>query len=181
MLLTEKKKNRFVFLYSRVWSFAVLLSDIFYLYMAHFTSRNIDFFFPNNLKHPEMGLSFRRTRNWNGNNTCWYSCLVPNHITQPGCSHALWGLWCFLYLGNFPLLFLKRSCILTRLGPSWSIQVPYCTHSSWEDKAGFKERFGTSLTNLIPGVRTPQINPGMNPGGAGQKPQWLHRNLLKLQ
>lgn len=183
LLKKKKQQTWFIFLYSRVWSFAVLLSDIFYLCMAYFTSINIDFFFPpNNLKHPEMGLSFRRTWNWNENNTCWCSCLVPNHITQPGCSHALWGLWCFLHLGNFSLLFLKRkkSFTLTRLGPFWSTRVPYCTHSSWEDEAGFKESFGT-IPHLIPGVCTLQINPGMKPAGPAQKSQWLHRDLLKLQ
>lgn len=106
MLLTKKKFKKFVFIYSRVLPFAVLLPDIFYLYMAHSTSINIDlFFFPSNLKDPEMGISFRRTWNWNENNTCWCSCLVPRHITQPGCSCALGGLWCFLHLGNFSLPF----------------------------------------------------------------------------
>lgn len=41
----KKKLKIFVFLYSRFWSLAVLLSDVFYLYMAHFASINIDFFF----------------------------------------------------------------------------------------------------------------------------------------
>lgn len=77
--------------------------------MAYFTSINIDFFFPSNLKHPGMGLSFRRTWNWNENNTCWCSCLVPKHITQPGCSPALGGLSCFLHLGKFSLLSLKKA------------------------------------------------------------------------
>lgn len=151
MLLTKKKlincfhlQQSLVFCCCIIW-YILPLHGIFYLYKHRF------FFFPSNLKHPGMGLSFRRTWNWNENNTCWCSCLVPKHITQPGCSPALGGLWCFLHLGKFSLLFFKKSFTLTRFGPFGSVQVPYCTHSNWEDKAGFKESFGTSLT-IIPGV-----------------------------
>lgn len=51
----KKKLKIFVFLYSRFWSLAVLLSDVFYLYMAHFTSINIDFFFPQQFEASRNG------------------------------------------------------------------------------------------------------------------------------
>lgn len=154
--------------------------------MAYFTSINIDFFFPlSNLKHSEMGLSFRRTWNWGKNNTCWCSCLVPNHITQPGCPDALCKLWCFLHLDNFSLFFLKKKekkalpCQgLALLG---ACRCPTALIPAGRVRLGLRRALAQHSPTSLLVFGTLQINPGMKAGGGGQKAQWLHRNLLKLQ
>lgn len=63
------------------------------------------------------------------------------------------------FLFAFPKKKKKESLTLPRPGPFGSMQVPYCTHSSWEGKAGIKESFGPALTNLTPGVWNPPNKP----------------------
>ena len=130
--------------------FSCVLSDKFYFYMIHFTSINRIFLTIQSIKGWAFHLEEHETeiRIILADAAGWYQITSLSLTVLMFCedSDAL-CIWAF----SFYFSWKKLYSILPRLASFWSVRIPYCIHSVLENKAGFKERFGASLTCLVLG------------------------------